>query len=161
MGVIITASLWLKARFLTLAPLSPLKRAISRHPQLRGAWAHVWTGVGVWCCSPWLPHVTLQCSSSMWICCFVLGDCLLFGFLASVANLLLSSPSPPFPSLALFLPAHPLPIPPHPPPSPSTGWPAMCTYCKLFLFALKHPLLVPIMCSNIVLVFGPFVLRKS
>ena len=78
-----------------LAPLSPLN-----------------TGV------EWTPSIqrNLQFFSSMWICVLILGVCLLFGFLISVAKLLFPSPSLSRPSLYPPMPAL-FPFHQYPPPN--------------------------------------------
>ena len=127
----------------------PLTRVWSEHPQCRGIWAQVWSGVGVWCGSPQLPHVTLQCSTSMWICFLILGVCLLFGFLIFVGLQNCSSPPISHPSLSL---------PAHTPPPPPLIYKSTCNVHILIMFSAraKHVHIVPIMCPNIVLVFKTF-----
>ena len=82
----------------------------------------MWTGMGVCGCPPLLSQVTLQCSSSLWIFCLILGARLLFGFLNSIKKMLFSSPYPTFFPPSLY-PSHPslFPYPTTPPFAPSTN----------------------------------------
>ena len=78
--------------------------------------------MGVCGCPPQLSQVTLQCSSSLWIFCLILGVRLLFGFLNSIKKMLFSSTYPTFFPPSLY-PSHPslFPYPTTPPFAPSTN----------------------------------------